>query len=288
MKLIPQSDQPTPLLQRAGEYILLILVLPKITKEQMYLAILCFIACISLYGMSIKPKQGIPEVRIVQGEVQVIRDTIYREMIAHEIAHAPAKEIANPTKFAYWMWYLKAREGYIKEEYYCPAGVLTIGYGHNVEAHGVPEEVEDGILDYHGASKVLYEDMQKHYNEVMKHFPHLNPDQGRAVASLTANCGIAKIMYTRGKKKNGYSAFWKALKAHKSPNFKVYCKYKTPEGRIVTSKNLQSARNFEQALFDNKDFITIWTGRKWWSGSMKQVGEFYRQVILRRDILANK
>jgi lysozyme len=42
---------------------------------------------------------------------------------------------------------LKRHEGYRSEAYICPAGKLTIGWGHNVEAKPVPgvEQVGDGI-----------------------------------------------------------------------------------------------------------------------------------------------
>lgn len=44
--------------------------------------------------------------------------------------------------------FTKTMEGLRLKPYKCPAGKLTIGYGHNLEDNGVTEEIADALLDY--------------------------------------------------------------------------------------------------------------------------------------------
>lgn len=64
-------------------------------------------------------------------------------------------------KFTAWA------EGLRLKPYRCPAGALTIGYGHNLDANGIPEEVADMLLnlDLAEADKLL----RKHYPSIVQY-----------------------------------------------------------------------------------------------------------------------
>lgn len=206
----------------------------------------------------------------------------------------PRRRVADPnSRFAEWMWYVKVREGYMAKEYRCPAGIRTIGYGHNVQAHGHTEETKDGKVSYSEASDVLYFDIQKQYDQVNKLLPKLSKNQKLAITSLAANCGIAKIMYRGGSRKKGYSDFWLAAKAGKVPNFAAYTRYRQPDGKVVKSPNLVSARNFERLLFQGYGKAAILTGfRKgkpiFQMLTFDEAAEVYKNQLIKRDILPAK
>jgi len=219
--------------------------------------------------------------------VTAVCDTSSWAMTKEEAKLLPSIPTENEkiSRFSAWMWYLKAREGFVPAEYRCPAGKRTIGYGHNVDALGHTEETADGVVTYTEASGVLYDDIKKQFEQVQRLLPHLNNDQARAVTSLAANCGLAKIMYVGGNPKKGYSAFWLALKRGKTPNFGVYTKYRTPSGTVVQSPNLVSARNFEKLLFTGAGSTNILVGFRnkkpvYKRMSIEQAAEFFRQTLL--------
>jgi len=184
-------------------------------------------------------------------------------------------EETNTSCYKEWMWYLKSREGYIPQQYYCPAGKSTIGYGHNIDAHGkksCSKFLSGDRVSYQSATQLLVKDVENQYKWLMAKVPHLSRNQALAVTSLLLNCGSAKIQFVGGKQKNGYSVFWKNLISGRTPNFMVYNKYKTPDGRVVVATNLTKSRRFEQALFEgNIKFV-------------QQLGEHYRTVVIGRDI----
>jgi len=176
---------------------------------------------------------------------------------------AEIREVEKPdSSFAYSMWYLKAREGFEKKMYTCPAGKRTIGYGHNVDAH---RDIDDDcVMEYKQASSLLAEDFAKQYNQIINLVPSLKPHQARAVTCLALNIGIEKLMYTKGKKRKGHSEFWKALINGETPNFLVYNKYRTPSGKVVVSNHLKNARKFEQKMFEDPKSVSklAWEFRK--------------------------
>jgi GH24 family phage-related lysozyme (muramidase) len=187
----------------------------------------------------------------------------------------PYNEAQKSSYYAQWMWYLKSREGYIYKEYLCPAGKRTVGYGHNIDAHGYKycgKYLSHGKISYKAATELLKDDAERQCNWLLKEMPYLTKNQALAVTSLLLNCGSAKIQYTHGNRSLGESTFWKRLRNKQTPNFLVYCKYKTPSGNVVKSPNLVNARKFEQALFE-KDYETV-----------KSLGEHYRQIVASRDI----
>jgi GH24 family phage-related lysozyme (muramidase) len=184
-------------------------------------------------------------------------------------------EETNTSCYKEWMWYLKSREGYVPQQYYCPAGKSTIGYGHNIDAHGkksCDKFLSGNKVSYHSATQLLVKDVEDQYKWLMNKVPHLSRNQALAVTSLLLNCGSAKIQFVGGKQKNGYSVFWKRLVSGKIPNFMVYNKYKTPDGKVVAATNLTQSRRFEQALFENDlEFV-------------KNKGKHYQGVVVGRDI----
>lgn len=91
---------------------------------------------------------------------------------------------------------LKSLEGFSSTPYKCPAGVLTIGYGHTFQ-HGNIE------LTRSEAELLLRSDLQKVVDDVQKDFPNLLPHQTLAVSSLAFNIGMGKL---RGYKLHGIIA----------------------------------------------------------------------------------
>lgn len=80
--------------------------------------------------------------------------------------------------------YLKKAEGYSGVAYRCPAGVLTIGYGHTA---GVKEG--DKISPYQ-AEQFLKEDLVK-FEEIAAKTKHIGGSQGKfdAIVDFIYNCG---------------------------------------------------------------------------------------------------
>lgn len=69
--------------------------------------------------------------------------------------------------------FTKLAEGLSLKPYRCPAGKLTIGYGHNLEANGISEEI---------ANQLLHEDLDKSESYVLKTLGHLKePFYGVAI-----------------------------------------------------------------------------------------------------------
>lgn len=182
-----------------------------------------------------------------------------------KVAHK-TYETAIDSSWAYCLWYLKAREGFMKETYVCPAGKKTKGYGHNIDAH--KDIDEEGVITYKEASNLLKEDFIKQYEVIRAEFPDMAPYKLRAVTCLAMNTGLAKIKYVKGKPKKGLSDFWKKLKTGQVPNFETYCKYRTPEGKVMKSKHLINARRFERIMFEQGP------------DAVKSIAHQYRQVVV--------
>lgn len=222
-------------------------------------------------------------------EIEIIVDSIFRSIERGTyMSEKRAREVKESgSKFKEWMWYLKSREGFIPQPYRCPAGYLTIGYGHNIDAHSwakAKKYMKEGKLTYQGATKLLYDDVQEELIKVGKMAPHLNRNQALAVASLFANCGSYKITGP----KNRPTPFWKAVMKGKTPNFSVYCKYRKA-GKVVKAANLVAARSFEQSLFEGcTKPVLIQSGKKLITVSFDKAASHYRGCIVMRDIVPSK
>lgn len=197
-------------------------------------------------------------------------------ILEHEISKNEYENL-----YSTWVHYLKYREGYKSAMYLCPAGYRTVGYGHNIDAHGT---TDGNSISYNRASELLHQDLQQQYEEVKRLLPNLKRAQHLAITSLAANCGLYKIMYVKGKKKKGYSTFWKECLKNGKPNFKVYCKYRTPKGKVCISTNLVNARAFEEMLYYSKKTAKFQFGKVKSEMTYAQVGEFFRQNVIKRDI----
>lgn len=229
-------------------------------------------------------------------EVETIVDSIFKSIKTNTYKFVTKTPDDKKSKFAEWMWYLKTREGFIPEPYRCPAGYLTVGYGHNIDAHGwkyASKFMRNGKLTYDGASQLLYNDIKQEVERVTRLAPHLNANQKLAIAGLFANCGSAKIIYSGGNPKRGYSAFWKDVRAGKIPKFEVYTKYRDTRGRVQQSPNLISARSFEKILYQGYGKARIFIGYKrgipqYKAMEFEEAAKFFRSQLMRRDILPAK
>lgn len=86
---------------------------------------------------------------------------------------------------------LKARarkeEGLSLQLYKCPAGKLTIGYGHNIEDNGIPIHIAEALLDYD--IKVAKGDLFKAY----PHYEDLSANRQEALIDMCLNMGIGRL-----------------------------------------------------------------------------------------------
>lgn len=81
---------------------------------------------------------------------------------------------------------IKKFEGCRLYAYYCPAGVLTIGYGHT---KGVYKGMR---ISEKKAEELLKSDLIK-YESIVNKIPGLNQNQFDALVSFTFNCGSANL-----------------------------------------------------------------------------------------------
>lgn len=84
--------------------------------------------------------------------------------------------------------YTKRFEGLRLFPYKCPAGKLTIGYGHNIEDNGITEEI---------AVKLLDTDLKNAEKEISAKFPRynrLNEARQFVLADMTFNMGVNRLL----------------------------------------------------------------------------------------------
>ena len=84
---------------------------------------------------------------------------------------------------------IKSFEGCRLKAYKCPAGVLTIGYGHTV---GVKE---GDTITQEQADEYLRNDLAKYEKAVLNYYGiyHFNQNQFDALVSFTYNCGVGNL-----------------------------------------------------------------------------------------------
>ena len=84
---------------------------------------------------------------------------------------------------------IKAFEGLVTQSYFCPAGYLTIGYGHLVK-----EDEDFGIINETKATKLLAADLATAENAVSRLIPiALSNRQNDALVSFTFNLGAGAL-----------------------------------------------------------------------------------------------
>lgn len=103
--------------------------------------------------------------------------------------------------------FVKEFEGWSAKPYKCPAGTWTIGYGYNMEAHGIPAEIVRSIFDGRGirredAEKLLIEEVAQCVTDARRIVPGFDTlDRPRQyviidmIYNLGAN-GFAKFVRT--------------------------------------------------------------------------------------------
>lgn len=82
---------------------------------------------------------------------------------------------------------IKQEEGLRLKPYLCPAGKLTIGYGHNIEDNGIPRVIADDLL-------VM--DILSAQNELFKSFPDyrsLSQNRIDALVDMAFNMGMPAL-----------------------------------------------------------------------------------------------
>lgn len=84
--------------------------------------------------------------------------------------------------------YTKRFEGLRLKPYTCPAGKLTIGYGHNLDDNGITEDI---------AVRMLNADLMSAENEVRARFSSynkLNEARQFVLTDMAFNMGIVKLL----------------------------------------------------------------------------------------------
>jgi len=83
---------------------------------------------------------------------------------------------------------IKAHEGFSEKPYKCTSGALTIGYGHNLDANGIPESV---------ALQLLYHDIDRAIKDCLAvfggYFYSLNTVRQNVVIDMMFNLGITRF-----------------------------------------------------------------------------------------------
>lgn len=92
---------------------------------------------------------------------------------------------------------LKRHEGFSLEAYTCPAGFLTIGWGHNCDAHPVPgvEHVGDTV-SRGSAESLLYQDVKAIARELDAAFPwwrKIEEPRQAVLLNMAFNMGLPKL-----------------------------------------------------------------------------------------------
>ena len=83
--------------------------------------------------------------------------------------------------------HVKESEGLRLKPYLCPAGKLTIGYGHNIEDNGIPKKIAIALLDI---------DLGVAQDELFSAFPAyktLTQNRIDALIDMSFNLGIARL-----------------------------------------------------------------------------------------------
>lgn len=138
---------------------------------------------------------------------------------------------------------IKEFEGLATKAYKCPAGVLTIGYGHT-------KNVKEGdTITERAANNLLKNDLKAFSIRLVKALNadeiEVTQDQFDALCSFAFNVGITALIY---------STLWKLLKDNKdkqaADEFLKWNKI-TIDGRKVELKGLTRRREAERKLFLN-------------------------------------
>lgn len=137
---------------------------------------------------------------------------------------------------------IEAYEGFVAKPYYCPAGVLTQGFGHTAAA-GPP--ALGGVWTREQARSVLRSDLARQYEPGVLKLLKRTPTQGQfdAMVSFAYNCGLDAFsrssilkFFNRGEDAQAAGAFALWVKA-------------TVKGKRVTVSGLVRRRASEALAF---------------------------------------
>lgn len=100
-------------------------------------------------------------------------------------------------------------EGLKLKPYKCPAGYLTIGIGHNIDANGLPDDIrayldKNGCITEDMATDLLSDDLKTAYNGCIELYPQYdNFSEGRqaALIDFVFNVGIGTARTFKNTKK---------------------------------------------------------------------------------------
>lgn len=92
--------------------------------------------------------------------------------------------------------FTKASEGLRLKLYTCPAGKLTIGYGYNIEALGIPQEIADRLFE------ISYLQAQKDAKTYLGHiWNHIGQTRQEVITDMSFNMGLSRLSGFKGVKK---------------------------------------------------------------------------------------
>lgn len=138
-------------------------------------------------------------------------------------------------------------EGFVGKAYLCPAGVLTIGYGHT-SAAGLPKVTKGMLMNRSEAEKVLRADVDRFEDQIERLIGGakvnvVEPHEFDAMVSLAFNIGVGAFSgstvlkrYLRGDKRGAADAFLAWNKA-------------TVNGKKQALAGLTRRRQAERSLF---------------------------------------
>lgn len=106
--------------------------------------------------------------------------------------------------------FVKEFEGWSAKPYKCPAGKWTIGYGYNMEAHGIPANLVKPIFDVRGicredAEKLLIEQVAQCVTDARRIVP------GFDILDRPRQYVIIDMIYNLGA--NGFAKFVRTITA---------------------------------------------------------------------------
>ena len=84
-------------------------------------------------------------------------------------------------------WFTRARERLQLFPYRCPSGKLTIGYGHNLDAKGIPPSVADLLFQYD------LNDADRDARAALPFLDTLDPVRQAAFTDMAFNMGRAAL-----------------------------------------------------------------------------------------------
>ena len=150
-------------------------------------------------------------------------------------------------------------EGFRSRAYYCPAGYLTIGFGHRI-GDCERKRLSVAKLSFSEAYKLMISDFDVIFNELAKEKFILEEHELFALADLCFNVGIDNL-----RKRNIWHLFKvysycldtkqhlraDKLKQEICERFLMYCHYKR-NGKVYTSNGLLLRRRFDVKVFKNE------------------------------------